>query len=65
VTLTTKDFEILAATAAKGRGVPQLPRVTLPHPLNPLPDSQIQEIIRQRASDIVKGLTKVPQPIRA
>jgi len=65
VTLITKAFEVLAATAAKGRAVPHLPRVTLPHPLNPLPDDQIREIVRQHAVKVVQGLTKVPQPVRA
>lgn len=65
VTLVTSAFDVLAATAAKGRGVPHLPRVALPHPLNPLPEGRIREIVRQQARPIVEGLTRVPQPVRA
>lgn len=54
VSLYTQAFAVLADTLADIEGMPQLPRIVLPHPLNPLPDDEIRSI-GQAHVDAVAG----------
>ncbi|MEK7874530.1 MAG: hypothetical protein AAB502_11830 [Chloroflexota bacterium] len=61
MTLVTKAFEGLAKASAKGRGVPDLRVVVLPHPLDSLPEKQIRQIVRQHSDVIIHNLMSVPR----
>lgn len=62
VGLYTRAFEVLATTLSRAEGLPELPQVVLPHPLNSLPEADIRaaaaEVIEEIHGAIVK--TKVP-----
>jgi hypothetical protein len=56
VSLYTDAFAVLGTTLARTDGLPELPMVVLPHPLNPLPDDEIRSIGRAALDRILGGL---------
>jgi hypothetical protein len=56
VSLFTKVFEPLARTVSASDGMPDLPLVILPHPLNPLPDQEIHRIAGDSVTLITDAL---------
>ena len=53
----TKQFERLASTTAKGRGLPDLKMVVFPFPYDQLPDDKMREIARSKMEEVVQALT--------
>ena len=54
----TKAFDVLSSTVAKGSGYPNLKRHVLPHPLNPLTESQVRKIGQEHLNEILSKLTE-------
>jgi hypothetical protein len=56
VSLYTQAFAILGTTLARTDGLPELPMIVLPHPLNPLPEEEIRAVATAALDDILGGL---------
>jgi hypothetical protein len=54
--LFTQAFALLATAVAKGQGIPDLPRIIFPHPLNDAPEPDIRAYVQERAAQIVAAL---------
>lgn len=57
VTLSTQFFAPLAAATARGKGMPGIPQVILPHPYDTLPAERIVELAHQYIDEVVSKLT--------
>jgi hypothetical protein len=53
VCVVTAAFADLARTAAAAQGRPDLRLVVLPHPLEPLAEAAVRDIVRARLDDLV------------
>ncbi|MBI4234279.1 MAG: hypothetical protein HY686_07560 [Chloroflexi bacterium] len=58
MTLSTRFFEGLALTTAKGRGMPALKQVILPFPYETLTEEQVRAHARRALDAVVKALTE-------
>jgi hypothetical protein len=56
ISLYTEPFAVLGSTLARTDGLPELPMVVLPHPLNSLPDDEIRAAGRAAFGEIFGGL---------
>jgi hypothetical protein len=56
--LVTKVFDKLSAVVAESAGYGDLARYILPHPLNPLPEEQVRQILQENLTGIVAKLLK-------
>jgi hypothetical protein len=54
----TEVFANLAAMAARARGVPALPTLVLPHPMETRSAAEIEEIASERFDDLVALLVE-------
>jgi hypothetical protein len=55
-------IEPLAVAAAKGRGVPDLQHVIVPHPYETLPEGRVRQAAREAFVDVVEKLTVRGRP---
>mgnify|MGYP005860527631 CR=1 FL=1 len=62
MTLSTRFFEPLALTSAKGKGLPDLKQVILPYPYETLPPERIREVARRAVAEVVRALTEASSP---
>jgi len=60
VALVTRMFGGLASAVSRGVGFEDMRIHQLPHPLNPLPDARVREILHEHLADIVAHLTVKP-----
>lgn len=58
VSLYTEAFALLASTLAEMDGMTGVPRVVLPHPLNPLPDDEIRAAARSSMEQMLGALVQ-------
>lgn len=56
VTMSTQFFAPLADATAKGKGMPDLPQVIVPHPYDTLPEERIIELAQQCIDEVVHKL---------
>ena len=55
--MVTRQFESLAKSSARARGMPDLRMVVLPHPFETLPRERIRELAHEKAGEIVDAIT--------
>jgi hypothetical protein len=56
VSLYTEAFAALSAILSTSEGMPSLPTIVLPHPLNPLPDDEIRSVATANVDAVVTAL---------
>ena len=57
VTLSTQFFAPLANATARGRGMPDIPQVIVPHPYDTLPEERIVALSHEYIDKVVGKLT--------
>lgn len=60
VTLTTDEFAELVQLEAEQRGLPELRRVIVPHPIGGLREPAVLEKVRPAVPAVIEGLTGQP-----
>ncbi|MBI3743968.1 MAG: hypothetical protein HY261_06770 [Chloroflexi bacterium] len=58
MTLVTKVFQPLAVTSAKGRGMPAVPKIVVPHPLNTIPEDRVRAVATKALPEVIRSLTE-------